>query len=102
MENNELIPALRLDAEWAHSNEWETPIMLGDHLDTAADALAALLAVTAERDALKKALDLMAEDFYDSSDDEIHAGFEGLVSDYIRMAQASKGAGKEQNDGKTD
>ena len=41
MENNELIPALRLDAEWAHANEWETPIMLGDHLDAAADALAA-------------------------------------------------------------
>ena len=54
METKELIPALRLDAEWAHANEWETPIMLGDHLDAAADALAALLAVTAERDALKE------------------------------------------------
>ena len=41
METKELIPALRLDAEWAHANEWETPIMLGDHLDAAADALAA-------------------------------------------------------------
>ena len=51
METKELIPALRLDAEWAHANEWETPIMLGDHLDAAADALEALLAVTAERDA---------------------------------------------------
>ena len=51
METKELIPELREDAEWAHANEWETPIMLGDHLDAAADALAALLAVTAERDA---------------------------------------------------
>ena len=41
METKELIQALRLDAEWAHANEWETPIMLGDHLDAAADALAA-------------------------------------------------------------
>ena len=40
MESKELIPELRLDAEWAHANEWETPIMLGDHLDAAADALA--------------------------------------------------------------
>ena len=54
METKELIQALRLDAEWAHANEWETPITLGDHLDAAADALAALLAVTAERDALKE------------------------------------------------
>ena len=44
METKELIPALRLDAEWAHANEWETPITLGDHLDAAADALEALLA----------------------------------------------------------
>ena len=41
MKTKELIQALRLDAEWAHANEWETPIMLGDHLDAAADALAA-------------------------------------------------------------
>ena len=41
MESKELIPALRLDAEWAHANEWETPITLGDNLDAAADALSA-------------------------------------------------------------
>ena len=41
METKELIQALRADAEWAHANEWETPITLGDHLDAAADALAA-------------------------------------------------------------
>ncbi len=33
--------------------EWETPITLGDHLDAAADALAA---VTAERDAAREQL----------------------------------------------
>ena len=60
METKELIQALREDAEWAYANEWETPITLGDHLDAAADALAALLAVTAERDALKEALELRA------------------------------------------
>ena len=42
MENAELIKALREDAEWAHANEWETPITLGDHLDAAADALEAV------------------------------------------------------------
>ena len=54
MEIKELIQALRLDAEWAHANEWETPITLGDNLDDAADAIEALLSVTAERDALKE------------------------------------------------
>ena len=29
------------DAEWAHANEWETPITLGDHLDAAANRLEA-------------------------------------------------------------
>jgi hypothetical protein len=37
--NTELIKALKEDAEWAHANEWETPITLGDHLDAAASAL---------------------------------------------------------------
>ena len=40
--NAELIKALKEDAEWAHGNEWETPITLGDHLDDAADALESL------------------------------------------------------------
>ena len=53
MEIKELIQALRADAEWAHANEWETPITLGDHLDAAADALEA---VTAERDAARERL----------------------------------------------
>lgn len=34
-----LTSSLRELAEWAHGNEWETPITLGDHLDAAADAL---------------------------------------------------------------
>ena len=57
METKELIPALRLDAEWAHANEWETPIMLSDHLDAAADALAAYedLGTVEELAALKEA-----------------------------------------------
>ena len=41
MQNEELINALRSDAEWAHGNEWETPITLGDHLEAAATALEA-------------------------------------------------------------
>ena len=53
MEIKELIQALRADAEWAHANEWGTPITLGDHLDAAADALAA---VTAERDEARERL----------------------------------------------
>ncbi len=36
---------------------------------------------------LKKALELMAKDLYDSSDDEIHAEPDGLVSDYIKWAE---------------
>lgn len=35
----ELIQALREEAEWAEGNEWETPIMLSDHLKQAADAI---------------------------------------------------------------
>lgn len=41
MQNEELIKSLHSDAEWAHGNEWETPITLGDHLDAAIDALEA-------------------------------------------------------------
>ena len=41
METKELIQALRLDAEWAHANEWETPITLGDDLAEAADRIEA-------------------------------------------------------------
>jgi hypothetical protein len=40
--NTELIKALKEDAEWAHANEWETPITLGDHLDAAVNAIESL------------------------------------------------------------
>lgn len=43
-EARKLVNALREDAEWAHGNEWETPITLGDNLDTAADLIESLSA----------------------------------------------------------
>lgn len=36
---DKLIADLKEDAEWAESNEWETPICLSDHLKAAADAI---------------------------------------------------------------
>ena len=39
---DELISSLREEAEWAAGNEWETPIMLYDHLKQAADAIETL------------------------------------------------------------
>lgn len=39
MTNKELANALREDAEWAHANEWETPITLADDLEEAAERL---------------------------------------------------------------
>ena len=114
MEIKELIQALRLDAEWAHANEWETPIALGDHLDAAADALAA---VTAERDAAANAVAKMAEyivnlggaDYHlcDVIPQEHHLKFQSKNDgDYdnepcIECVKAyfMSEAGKEQNDG---
>lgn len=54
MENAELIKALKEDAEWAHANEWETPITLGDHLDAAAAALEAANRRIAELEAAQR------------------------------------------------
>ena len=54
MENAELIKALKEDAEWAHGNEWETPITLGDHLDAAADRLEAADKRIAELEAAQR------------------------------------------------
>ena len=54
MENAELIKALKEDAEWAHANEWETPITLGDHLDAAAAALEATEKRIAELEAAQR------------------------------------------------
>ena len=61
--NSELIKALKEDAEWAHGNEWETPITLGDHLDAAATALEAAEKRIAE---LKAALQNWHEDYHDN------------------------------------
>ena len=63
MENAELIKALREDAEWAHANEWETPITLGDHLDAAATALEAADKRVKE---LEAALQNWHEDYHDN------------------------------------
>ena len=52
--NAELIKALKEDAEWAHANEWETPITLSDHLDAAADALEAADRRIAELEAAQR------------------------------------------------
>lgn len=41
MENKELIERLRIDAEWAEGQEWETPICLWDDLREAISALRA-------------------------------------------------------------
>ena len=63
MENAELVKALREDAEWAHGNEWETPITLGDHLDAAATALEAADKRISE---LEAALQNWHEDYHDN------------------------------------
>ena len=63
MENAELIKALKEDAEWAHANEWETPITLGDHLDAAATALEAADKRVKE---LEAALQNWHEDYHDN------------------------------------
>ena len=54
-EAKKLVEALREDAEWAHANEWETPITLGDHLVEAADLIEHLSSV-AEKASTKAAL----------------------------------------------
>lgn len=38
----QLIADLKEDAEWAAANEWETPIMLSDHLKQAIEAIETL------------------------------------------------------------
>ena len=118
MESKELIQELRSDAEWAHANEWETPITLSDHLDAAADALEALVSVTAERDALKEALELMAEYIVNLGGANYHLCDVIPQEHHLKYQQKNDGdydnepciecvkayfmseAGKEQNDGK--
>ena len=50
-----IVEALREDAEWAHANEWETPITLGDHLEAAADLIESLSAELERAQALAEA-----------------------------------------------
>lgn len=40
MRDTNLVKSLREHAEWARTNEWETPITLGDNLTEAADRIA--------------------------------------------------------------
>ena len=100
METKELIPALREDAEWAHANEWETPITLGDHLDAAAGRLAAYedLGTVEELAALKERtadawLQLRTATF------STNKGAADLAKFILSiLPEAPNGAGKEQND----
>ena len=100
MEIKELIQALRSDAEWAHANEWETPIALGDHLDAAADAIAA---ITAERDAavneLRGKCQYCARHLMRYLSDGQLDALCATCQEYNKCNWKYRGAGKEQNDG---
>lgn len=51
----ELVKALRENAEWAEGNIWEVPIMLPDNLKQAADAIEDLIAaLTASNEVIAK------------------------------------------------
>lgn len=52
-------------------------------------------ALQSENATLKKALELMAKDFYDASDDEVHSGPDGLANDYIQFATHETHEGSE-------
>ena len=71
MEIKELIQALRLDAEWAHANEWETPITLGDHLDASADLIESLTAQLAESQRREKADAELIRKIYFATDEDL-------------------------------
>ena len=71
MESKELIQALRADAEWAHANEWETPITLGDHLDAAADLIDSLTAQLTESQRREKADAELIRKIYFATDEDL-------------------------------
>ena len=71
MEIKELIQALRADAEWAHANEWETPITLGDHLDAAADLIESLNAQLTESQRREKADAELIRKIYFATDEDL-------------------------------
>ena len=89
MENAELIKALKEDAEWAHGNEWETPITLGDHLDAAAAALEAADRRIAELEAAQRWIPvsekLPEQDgsylVIDESENVFNSTFDGICGD---------------------
>lgn len=64
MEITKLIEELKELAEWAESNEWETPITLSDTLQKAAETIRLLqeLAVDASNEKYKRLLDGGVED----------------------------------------
>ena len=71
MEIKELIQALRADAEWAHANEWETPITLGDHLDASADLIESLTAQLTESQRKEKADAELIRKIYFATDEDL-------------------------------
>ena len=71
MESKELIQALRADAEWAHANEWETPITLGDHLDASADLIESLTAQLTESQRREKADAELIRKIYFATDEDL-------------------------------
>ena len=71
MEIKELIQALRADAEWAHANEWETPITLGDHLDASADLIESLTAQLTESQCREKADAELIRKIYFATDEDL-------------------------------
>ena len=48
MQNEELIAALRSDAEWCDANEYDVPLCMGDNQRAAADLIESLTAQLAE------------------------------------------------------
>ena len=78
----ELINALREDAEWAHGNEWETPITLGDHLDAAADALEAAEKRIAEAVAILQTIEWVGSGAKGRIEDAIAEAL--LLAEYCR------------------
>ena len=71
MEIKELIQALRADAEWAHANEWETPITLGDHLDASADLIESLTAQLTESQSREKVDAELIRKIYFATDEDL-------------------------------
>lgn len=62
-----LVEQLREHAEWAHANEWETPITLGDDIEEAAKMIEKL---TRERDAAIQDMKTLA-DVMDADDERL-------------------------------